>query len=430
LDPDARRAAFSPDPTFVPVSDILFDAWSLSSITGQLPGRPPVEPYLHGLSEHEPPETRVAWREEVEILDAELRDIYEPEDLLERYPLKPHELLRDRSDRVFKQIAELAKRKPNLRVWLLDNSGAVNDKLTLRDLADAKTKDRINHRTILLPPIAGGLRGGLLDGTAETADDVADVWPDPNDQPRRVRLWDDDPQSSAKTKGMRLILEIDTRPAAEEDTDSKGEPLTRRFWRWYEKPRTADTEGSASGASAVALAVHTQDVEANLKRFVTKLALPLGIAQAVQLAGAYHDLGKKRELWQRSIGNFGSELWAKSGTGRRPRGFGDGYRHEFGSLLDALDEQEFQRLSEDTRDIVLHLIASHHGRGRPHFPLDEMFDPQRSRLNVSTVATEVPRRFARLQRRYGRWGLAFLESLLRAADYEASAKPSQIIEDA
>ena len=31
----------------------------------QLPGRPPVEPYLHGLSDRDPPETYVAWREEV-----------------------------------------------------------------------------------------------------------------------------------------------------------------------------------------------------------------------------------------------------------------------------------------------------------------------------------------------------------------------------
>ncbi len=41
------------------------------------------------------------------------------------------------------------------------------------------------------------------------------------------------------------------------------------------------------------------------------------------------------------------------------------------------------------------------------------------------VAQEVPRRFARLQRRFGRWGLAYLESLLRAADALASAEPGE-----
>jgi CRISPR-associated endonuclease/helicase Cas3 len=48
---------------------------------------------------------------------------------------------------------------------------------------------------------------------------------------------------------------------------------------------------------------------------------------------------------------------------------------------------------------------------------------------VTAIAAEVPRRFARLQRRFGRWGLAFVESLLRAADYAASARPSRTLED-
>ena len=33
-----------------------------------------------------------------------------------------------------------------------------------------------------------------------------------------------------------------------------------------------------------------------------------------------------------------------------------------------------------------------------------------------------------LQKRFGRWGLAYLESLVRAADYAASASPSQTLE--
>jgi CRISPR-associated endonuclease/helicase Cas3 len=69
-----------------------------------MPGRPTVEPYLHGIREWEPPETYVAWRNEVGIITGELLDCHEPEELLEDYPLKPRELLRDRSDRVFEQL--------------------------------------------------------------------------------------------------------------------------------------------------------------------------------------------------------------------------------------------------------------------------------------------------------------------------------------
>ena len=80
-------------------------------------------------------------------------------------------------------------------------------------------------------------------------------------------------------------------------------------------------------------------------------------------------------------------------------------------------------MSEGHKDLVLHLIAAHHGRGRPHFPRDEAFDTERPQTESERVNSQVPRRFARLQRKYGRWGLAYLESLLRAADYEASTNP-------
>jgi CRISPR-associated endonuclease/helicase Cas3 len=136
-------------------------------------------------------------------------------------------------------------------------------------------------------------------------------------------------------------------------------------------------------------------------------------------------LGKRREVWQRSIGNPNPNDWhAKSGKPWKSCDICPDYRHEFGSLLDVEEEADFKKLSEDMKDLVLHLIAAHHGRGRPHFPTDEAYDPEPKRKEATTIASEVPRRFARLQRKYGRWGLAYLESLLRAADYAASASPS------
>jgi CRISPR-associated endonuclease/helicase Cas3 len=81
------------------------------------------------------------------------------------------------------------------------------------------------------------------------------------------------------------------------------------------------------------------------------------------------------------------------------------------------------------QDLVLHLIAAHHGRARPHFSEDEVFDRECPEADAAEMSREVPRRFARLQRKYGRWGLAYLESLLRAADYAASAEPSSTVGD-
>ncbi len=100
-------------------------------------------------------------------------------------------------------------------------------------------------------------------------------------------------------------------------------------------------------------------------------------------------------------------------------------RHEFGSLMDIQHEERFTQLSDELKDLVLHFIAVHHGRGRPHFSTDEAFDPERPQREADDVAMSVPQRFARLQRKYGRWGLAYLESLFRAADWAASANPTE-----
>jgi CRISPR-associated endonuclease/helicase Cas3 len=62
LDAERRADAFSPLPDIPPVSDILFDAWALTTIRHELPGRPPVAPYLHGIAGWQPPETSIAWR--------------------------------------------------------------------------------------------------------------------------------------------------------------------------------------------------------------------------------------------------------------------------------------------------------------------------------------------------------------------------------
>ena len=72
------------------------------------------------------------------------------------------------------------------------------------------------------------------------------------------------------------------------------------------------------------------------------------------------------------------------------------------------------------QDLVLHLIAAHHGRARPHFPAGELFDTEHPENKAALIAREVPRRFGRLQHKYGRWGLAYLESVVRAADAIAS----------
>jgi len=416
--------AFAPPPTILPATDILFDSWALTSIRDELPGRPPVEPYLHGSLEREAPETYVAWRKEVEQLSKAGFSDKELGELLADYPLKPHELLRDQSNRVFKRLASLAKQHGDQTVWLIDNYGEV-ETVRLREVV--QNKDRINWMTVLLPPLVGGLasQGTLGQGAPADRLDVADEWYQDGQQ-RRKRVWgDEDPPP-----GMRLVCTIDTDPEADEKPEQ--ETPARRYWSWYVRPRSADDDGSTTSTIAVTWDDHTAGVVQAANRLAQKLlANYADLQEALILAARGHDRGKLRDTWQRGIGNddYPQRRLAKSGrlpegSRLRPRQVNDDYRHEFGSLLDLGDDPELQQLDDHMKDLVLHLVAAHHGRARPHFPPEEAFDWEPKRQDVARVAAEVPRRFARLQRKYGRWGLAYLESLLRAADYAASANPS------
>lgn len=415
---EAKLEAFSPSPAIRVVTDVLLDSWALTSVREHLPGRPPVAPWLHGVAEWEAPETYVAWRQEVELVGEGLLDRYSPRDLLEDYPLKPHELLRDRSERVRVQLEKIARRQPDAIAWLIDADGVVEMR-QLRDLSrkDKQERSAIDYATVVLAPVSGGLTElGTLDGDAEFEEsrsndyDIADRWPDPAGQQRRQRVWDDDPVP----RGMRLVRAIEL-PGTDEDSESE----SLSSWRWYVRPSAADDDGSRSAAVAQELTDHLLWVEAQARDIVHKLRLPEPEATAVVLAARWHDLGKRRRIWQYSIGNRSDRILAKSGPDMRPVEITP-YRHEFGSLLDVPAEPEFLDLDPDVQDLVLHLVAAHHGRARPHFPEEEAFDPECSEEEVQRNYSETPRRFARLQQKYGRWGLAYLESLVRTADMLAS----------
>jgi CRISPR-associated endonuclease/helicase Cas3 len=105
----------------------------------------------------------------------------------------------------------------------------------------------------------------------------------------------------------------------------------------------------------------------------------------------------------------------------------DGFRHEFSSLLDAAAAMP-PEFTPEQRDLALHLIAAHHGWGRPCFT-PRMFDRTRYRRSQQE-ALETARRFGRLQQRLGPWRLAYLEAILRCADALASERSMELPESA
>jgi CRISPR-associated endonuclease/helicase Cas3 len=421
-----RLDAFTPLPTIPHASDILFDSWALTSVRQKIPGRPEVSDWLHGIAEWEPSETYIAWREEVAILTGSLLEKYNPEDLLEVYPIKPHELLRDRTSRVFKQLEAIARRCPDSKAWVVGPSGKVNVlsfEQIIKENEQGKPIENLADRLVVIPPRVGGLDdNGFLDAKSVFDEaklkryDVSDHLTDHANKPLRCRIWD----SKETPVGMELVQRIDTRLDSEIDDEDTDQASNRRYWCWYTRPPSYD-DGPQIDHHKQGLQRHLQLAEISARAIVNKLELNDVEAKAVTLAAKWHDIGKNRKVWQCSIGNlnYPDQVLAKSGGNMRPRDLGN-FRHEFGSLLDVENLQEFQKLEPDIQDLVLHLIAAHHGRARPCFPFEEGFDPENRKGLAIKCAMEVPRRFARLQLKYGRWGLAYLESLLRAADALAS----------
>lgn len=447
LDVERRQEAFAPTPTILPATDILFDAWALTTIREKLPGRLPVEPYLHGVTQ-DTFDTEFAWRKEVEELTGKVDDDAIAE-LLDEFPLKPHETLRaptfHKTNGAYVHLEALRKRNPDLPAWVIDPNGGVVVYPTLADLLMKQGKDdyavRLAERTVVLPPKAGGLTAtGTLDGTAAYLPEKKDydVAGNPSEKVTpllrllatpgedseaiaplgTVRGWSDDVEVERKGRTFRIdgmpyrpIYTLDIPDPNNEEAPAKQYVVV--------KPIQART-GDAPPAEWPALDAHLTGVAKFAADIVGGLKFDPKLAKAVVLAAAWHDHGKARTVWQRGAGNNAKYTpVAKTLHGRPPENLNH-YRHELGSMVDVSTRDdlatEFDALDDEHKDVVLHLIATHHGRGRPHFPSKESYDLDHPDGVANTLAADTPGRFARLQRRFGRWGLAYLESLLRAAD--------------
>jgi CRISPR-associated endonuclease/helicase Cas3 len=194
------------------------------------------------------------------------------------------------------------------------------------------------------------------------------------------------------------------------------------------------------------LHVHQSDVERRAITTCEKLGLPQDIVDAVGIAARHHDTGKgdpRFQAWLYGCGSWnviGKELIAKSsyaashsGRFRRQAGVPDGFRHELLSTLVLAQSKIVEKHSE--ADLLLHLVASHHGRCRASAPVVFDHEPESFEIIVGDQSISytgrsaplahfgdgVPGRFWKLTRRFGWWGLAYLETVLRLADQQASA---------
>lgn len=443
--------AFSPVPTIVPTTDILFDNWSLTSIVGDLPGRPEVAPYLHGIAEHEPPETFIAWRADVDYVAEEGLRSDDLADILDEYAIKPWERLRDSTGRVQKQLAALAKQERGEgegKKLVGDMLAIVVDPAGRPVIATIRKAAEMNlaYHTVILPVEAGGLsKEGVFEPETKTPAtdlDVADRGPGTSRARLRVVLR----RGDAGWRAEYLAASGETAPALPTDAFDNAVALedevataTRMtivqripiggdddepncILLYLVSPRDPDAPPTVS-AEQQTLGKHTEGVQAAAQRIGKALRLDDSLHKALVLASQWHDAGKDRAIWQRYACNDNREaVLAKSPRYLHWKALG-GYRHEFGSLHDAAADRGIVECGE--RDLVLHLIAAHHGWARPHFEPKHYDQPPITSDRNQAAAIEVMQRFARLQQRFGRWGLAWLESLLRCADGLASRGQDQ-----
>ncbi|HKM52277.1 MAG TPA: type I-U CRISPR-associated helicase/endonuclease Cas3 [Isosphaeraceae bacterium] len=281
------------------------------------------------------------------------------------------------------------------------------------------------------------------------------------DYPDWLRLLTSDLASDSR---MKILLHPDhpanAPPAAREDESSLftgglvlvGSRLLPPIGDEEGLADTATTEDdTASGTVSVPLDVHNEGVATMVDRFARCCGVPEPQRLALVCAARSHDLGKADQRFQAWLHNgnilaagLAPCLLAKSGglaQGRRERelareksGYPKGARHELISvrLIESSIGSGVIEPEVDS-DLVLHLIASHHGHARPFVPVVEDREPvevsiaQNGKVLRASSATELHRlesgvaeRFWSLVRRYGWWKLAWLESLLRLADHRCS----------
>jgi CRISPR-associated endonuclease/helicase Cas3 len=216
---------------------------------------------------------------------------------------------------------------------------------------------------------------------------------------------------------------------------------------WILSGRFSEADAGSDESSAAApvfLDRHLADVTKAVTEISSALELDGHTQQSLEWAAQLHDCGKADAHFQALLhggdpmaAQFAPKLLAKGAQARQSRevrkaqwarsGLPDGFRHELVSLLLAKCEPE-----NGVSALALHLIAAHHGRCRPFAPVvddlggDLAYNGRRiaAGQRISEAAhrldSGVADRFWELTREYGWWGLAYLECLLRLADWKAS----------
>lgn len=431
---DLMEDASTPAPLHPALSRAVVEAWSMTSLEHHT-GRPRVRPWLRGWVD-EDAQTTVAWR-------TWLPRQADAKSFFEAAPVETVEALETESalvlDWLLKRVKRCAKvageardaatrtagdRKPteepadsavpklalddivlyvldhDIRGWTLSELNGLNKKER-----DSLLRDMSNEAIVVDARLGGLDSDGLLRADADDASEVGE-----DQLPFRVRLAER-PDDLSSSDGRRVEDTFIVR------TNAEGEPTAWLVVETDPKRPSTTADGRSTGHEQ-SLEEHEAFAERYARGIGTRVGLKPEHVDILALAAVLHDEGKKTERWQRAFGAPKDKRPLAKTTSRPIQTILAGYRHELGSLPYAERDPRVAALSPEDRDLVLHLIASHHGFARPILRTDGCEDAPPSALVERARAIAL--RFARLEKRWGPWGLAWWETLLRAADQGAS----------
>ena len=210
-------------------------------------------------------------------------------------------------------------------------------------------------------------------------------------------------------------------------------------------PATEDDYLSSTARTRITLDDHSAQVESIARDSAKALGLA-AVAADLGLAAYLHDAGKADRRFQTMLA--GGDEWNLPDGGALAKsmrwvagawqgaGLPNGWRHEAQSVRLALKHPRFLKARDP--ELVLWLIGTHHGFGRPFYGFVED-EPDSSIVpcldvehwaDIDDVGPQSlaftfsgkgwPDLFESLKKKYGIWGLAHLETIVRLADHRAS----------
>ena len=434
--------------------------WEWTKTTTPPEGEAPVEPYFSGIAAprlsvallwraHIPAPGRRLWpratdREAIDVPLAEARETLE-DDVMRR--LKP--------DGVTVEEVSAAALRPGDRIVVATDAGHM-DRFGWHPAASDPVPDAslanlgLPLDAVAIRRLCGAELGGLVDTALGVAGDDRDI---------------DEAERSAAVSDLLATLGNTSAPAGWEEAEWKG--FVGRLRPIVLQPRdevprlpvggpapealSDEFDELSLGPIAVELDRHGRAVGTRARMLAERIGLDGDLLEAVELAATLHDIGKADPRFQRWLDPRGESgpLLAKSDaprhrweTMRVAAGWPRGGRHE---ELSARLVRAWLAMTPDwggplQRDLLVHLVISHHGKGRPLVPpaaegttgsVSGVVEGVSVTANadLALIDWEQPGRFRRLQERLGPWGLALLEAIVIRADHAVSAGVDGASED-